>query len=166
MTLKRSRRGAVPPFIVMDVMRAANAREAEGHDVVHLEVGQPATGAPAGVLDAVRNIVGADPLGYTEATGIPALRGRIAEHYAAAYGCAVDPDRVFVTTGSSGGFVLSFLPRSTPATGWRSPSPAIPPTATFWRRWGSRRCAWPPGRTPGSSRAPRCSMRSTGPSMG
>ncbi len=109
MALKRSARGAVPPFVVMEVMRAANAHEAAGHDVVHLEVGQPSTPAPRGVLDAAKRALESDALGYTEATGIPRLRARIAAHYQDSYGRSVDPRRVVVTTGSSGGFVLSFL---------------------------------------------------------
>ena len=109
MALKRSRRGEVSPFIVMDVMRAANAREAAGHDVVHLEVGQPATKAPSGVLEAAKLVLDTETLGYTEATGIPVLRTRIAAHYEAVHGQSVDPRRIVVTTGSSGGFVLAFL---------------------------------------------------------
>ncbi len=74
MVLKVSRRGQVPPFIVMDVMRAANERAATGADVLHLEVGQPSTGAPAGVIAAAQAALGSDTLGYTEAFGLPALR--------------------------------------------------------------------------------------------
>ncbi len=109
MALKVSKRGAVPPFIVMDVMRAANKREAEGADVLHLELGEPATGAPRGVVDAATAALAAERLGYTEAVGLPALRSRIAAHYRDTHDVAVDPERVVVTTGSSGGFVLSFL---------------------------------------------------------
>ena len=109
MALKVAKRGSIPPFIVMDVMRAANQREAAGGDVLHLEVGQPGTGAPAAVLDAVAAALGTDRMGYTDAFGLPALRQGIAEHYAAAYGVVVDPGRVVVCTGSSGAFVLAFL---------------------------------------------------------
>ncbi len=90
-------------------MRAANERAAAGHDVVRLEIGQPSTSAPRGVLEAARHAMETDTLGYTEATGIPGLRDRIAAHYRETYGRPVDPRRVVVTTGSSGGFVLSFL---------------------------------------------------------
>jgi aspartate/methionine/tyrosine aminotransferase len=107
--MKISNRGLIPPFIVMDVMRAANEREVAGELVLHMEVGQPSTGAPKGVVDAVKETVGADKLGYTDALGIPALRFRIAQYYKAQYGVTIDPARVVVTTGSSGGFVLSFL---------------------------------------------------------
>jgi aspartate/methionine/tyrosine aminotransferase len=107
--LKASKRGAVPPFIVMDVLRAANERAAAGHAVHHLEVGQPATPAPRGVIEAARHALDQDKLGYTEALGIPALRRRIARHYHEWYGVTLDPERVVVTTGSSGAFLLAFL---------------------------------------------------------
>jgi aspartate/methionine/tyrosine aminotransferase len=107
--LKVSKRGAVPPFIVMDVLRAANRRQAESGNVLHLELGQPSTGAPAGVLAAARRALETDPIGYTEAFGLPTLRERIAASYEAAQGVAPDPERVVITTGSSGGFVLAFL---------------------------------------------------------
>ncbi|MHA1569308.1 MAG: pyridoxal phosphate-dependent aminotransferase [Alphaproteobacteria bacterium] len=109
MALKIARRGMVPPFIVMDVMRAANAREAEGESVCHLEVGQPATSAPRGVIAAARGALETDVLGYTEALGAAPLRARIARHYAETYGIEISAERVVVTTGSSGGFLLSFL---------------------------------------------------------
>jgi aspartate/methionine/tyrosine aminotransferase len=109
MALKVSARGQIPPFIVMDVMRAANERAATGADVLHLEVGQPSTGAPAGVIAAASAALGNDTLGYTDALGIPALRSAIAGHYRDRYGIALDPERVVVTTGSSGAFLLAFL---------------------------------------------------------
>jgi aspartate/methionine/tyrosine aminotransferase len=109
MVLKTSNRGRVPPFIVMDVMRAANEREVSGKRVLHLEVGQPGTGAPALVVAAAKAALDRDRLGYTDALGIPALRRRIAHHYRGAYGIEVDFGRVVVTTGSSGAFILAFL---------------------------------------------------------
>jgi aspartate/methionine/tyrosine aminotransferase len=108
MALKVSRRGSIPPFIVMDVMRAAAERARGGGDVLHLEVGQPSTGAPQAVVEAARAALG-QTLGYTEALGIPPLREAIASHYRDWYGVAVDPARIVVTTGSSGAFLLSFL---------------------------------------------------------
>jgi aspartate/methionine/tyrosine aminotransferase len=109
MALKVAGRGRVPPFIVMDVMRAANEREEAGGDVLHLEVGQPGTPAPEGVLAAARTALDAHLIGYTDAMGVPSLRRRIARHYAEWYGCEVDPRRVMVTTGSSAGFLIAFL---------------------------------------------------------
>lgn len=109
MTLKVATRGQIPPFIVMDVMRAANERDRAQGDVVHLEVGQPGTGAPRGVIEAAQRALVSDRLGYTDAFGIPELRDRIAAHYRDWYGVEVPVDRIVVTTGSSGGFLLSFL---------------------------------------------------------
>jgi len=107
--LKTSNRGNVPPFIVMDVMRAANRRDLAKGDVLHLEVGQPGTKAPSGALDAARAALADDRIGYTDAFGAPALRDRLARHYRDAYGVDIPGERVVVTTGSSGAFIVSFL---------------------------------------------------------
>jgi aspartate/methionine/tyrosine aminotransferase len=107
--LKVARRGAVPPFIAMEVLRDANERAARGENVLHLEVGQPSTGAPRAVIEAAKRALDSDQIGYTEALGIPPLRQRIARHYKDMYGVSVDPERVVATTGSSGAFLLSFL---------------------------------------------------------
>ncbi len=109
MSLKISGRGQIDPFIVMDVMREANVLDAAGEDIVHLEVGQPGTSAPARVRDAAIAALNADRLGYTDALGIPALRERLATHYSDFYGVSVDPARIVITTGSSGAFLLAFL---------------------------------------------------------
>ncbi len=109
MALKISKRGRVPAFIVMDVLRAANERAARGEDVLHLEVGQPGTSAPRAVLEAAREALNRERIGYTDATGMPSLRARIARHYLETAEVEVDPARIVVTTGSSGGFLLSFL---------------------------------------------------------
>jgi aspartate/methionine/tyrosine aminotransferase len=109
MALKTASRGTIPPFIVMDVLRAANEREAAGESVLHLEVGQPGTPAPPAVLEAARKAIEGDRIGYTDALGIPPLRRGIAGHYREQYGVALDPERIVVTTGSSGGFLLAFL---------------------------------------------------------
>jgi aspartate/methionine/tyrosine aminotransferase len=109
MTLKLSRRGGIPSFIAMDVLREANRRAASGSAVIHLELGQPSTAAPQGVLAAASAALARETLGYTDACGLPSLRGAIAGHYRHTYGVALDPERVVVTTGSSAGFVLGFL---------------------------------------------------------
>jgi aspartate/methionine/tyrosine aminotransferase len=107
--MKISNRGAIPPFIVMDVMKAAAEREAMGAGVLHLEVGQPSTPAPGGVIAAAKRALDGDLLGYTLATGILALRQRIVRHYLEYYGVTLSPERICVTTGSSAAFLLTFL---------------------------------------------------------
>jgi aspartate/methionine/tyrosine aminotransferase len=109
MPLTPSRRGLVPPFIAMDVFREAFAREAAGHSVIHLEVGQPGTPAPQAVLDTAREALAKDRIGYTDARGIAPLREAIARHYRDQYNLAVDPGEIVVTTGSSAAFQLAFL---------------------------------------------------------
>ncbi|NNE83503.1 MAG: pyridoxal phosphate-dependent aminotransferase [Alphaproteobacteria bacterium] len=109
MVLKVAQRGLIDPFIVMDVMRAANELAAAGKDVLHLEVGQPGTPAPQKVIAAAQRALQEELLGYTDSFGVPELRQRIARHYTDFYGVTVDPARVVVTTGSSGGFLLAFL---------------------------------------------------------
>ncbi len=98
----------------MDMMREANALAAAGHSVIHLETGQPSTGAPQPVKDAAARALGADTLGYTEALGLPALRARIAEYYGRKHGLTIDPARVVATTGSSAGLMLAFLALTAP----------------------------------------------------
>ena len=107
--LTPSRRSDVPPFIVMDVMAAAAQREAQGARVIHMEVGQPAAPAPETAIAAAQAALANGRIGYTETLGIASLRARIARHYADTYDLALDPGRVVVTTGSSGGFILAFL---------------------------------------------------------
>jgi aspartate/methionine/tyrosine aminotransferase len=122
-----SARSNVPPFMVMDVMAAAARIEAAGGRVVHMEVGQPAAGAPAPAIAAARAALDAGPLGYTEALGIASLRARIARHYSERYGLAVDPERVVVTTGSSAGFILAFLAMFEPGDRVAIANPGYPP---------------------------------------
>ncbi len=108
--LQVAQRANVPPFHVMDLLRASAERQRTHGGVLNLLAGQPSTGAPAPVRDeAVRLLGSGDPLGYTPAVGILELREAIARHHHRAHGVAVDPDEVVVTTGSSGGFLLAFL---------------------------------------------------------
>lgn len=109
MPLKVSKRGQVPPFIVMDVMRATFEREAAGETVLHMEVGQPGTGAPSGVLDAIATTMRDNRMGYTDAFGLMALRVAIQGHYQRTYDVDVPVEQIVVTTGSSGAFILGFL---------------------------------------------------------
>jgi len=106
---KPARRGAIDPFFVMEVMKAAAARQAAGGDVIHMEVGQPSTPAPRKALEAVERALRSETLGYTDALGIPSLREGISRHYRTYYGVDVPAERIVVTTGSSGAFLFAFL---------------------------------------------------------
>lgn len=126
MAFKVAERGAIAPFIVMDVMQAANERQAAGGDVIHLEVGQPSGQAPARVLEAARQALGSHALGYTLALGVEELRQRIADHYRRVYGVAVPAERVAITTGSSAGFLLAFLAAFAPGDRVAVAAPGYP----------------------------------------
>jgi aspartate/methionine/tyrosine aminotransferase len=121
-----SRRSEVSPFIVMDVMTEAANIEKLGGRIVHMEVGQPGHPAPATALAAAQQALLQGRVPYTEALGIPSLRARIAKHYTQTYGVDVAPDRVIVTTGSSGGFTLAFLAMLEPGDRVAISSPGYP----------------------------------------
>jgi aspartate/methionine/tyrosine aminotransferase len=102
-------RAGVPPFYVMDVWLAAAERQRSHDDLVNLSAGQPSAGAPEPVRAAAAAALQLNQLGYTVALGIPELRAAIAASYLDRHGLQVDADDVVVTTGSSGGFLLTFL---------------------------------------------------------
>jgi aspartate/methionine/tyrosine aminotransferase len=107
--LQPSSRSSIPAFMVMDVMAAAARLEAQGRRIIHMEVGQPAVGAPSAAIAAVRAALSSGPHGYTETLGLASLRRRIARAYAQWHGLDIEPERIVVTTGSSAGFMLAFL---------------------------------------------------------
>ncbi len=118
MSLKVGKGAEAPPFLVMDVIAAANARAAtlppgafpDSLGILRMEVGQPGTGAPRGAAEAaIRALQAGAPMGYTEAFGLASLRARIARHYADKYGLAIPAARIAVTVGASGAFPLAFL---------------------------------------------------------
>ncbi len=106
--MRVSRRGAVDPFIVMDVMEQARALEAAGRHIVHMEIGQPGTPAPAAARAALATAMEAGPLGYTAGLGLMELRVGIAGLYQRWYGLEIDPSRVVITAGASSAFLLAF----------------------------------------------------------
>src|SRR5215813_2145897 len=125
--LSASGRSNVPPFMVMDVMAAAERIEKAGGHVIPMEVGQPAASAPKMALLAAHRALDAGRIDYTSAPGIPSLRERIARQYRDAYGCTVDASRIVATTGSSGAFILAFLAMFEPGDRVAVTVPGYPP---------------------------------------
>jgi len=97
----------IAPFRVMSLLEIAQAREAAGHDVIHLEIGEPDFATPAPVVAAGQAALAAGQTRYTPAAGLPALREAIAGHYAEHFGAEVDPARILITPGASGALLLA-----------------------------------------------------------
>jgi aspartate/methionine/tyrosine aminotransferase len=134
--MKVGRAAEAPPFLVMDVIAAANARAAAlppaAPGIIRMEVGQPGTGAPRGAREAaMRALAAGNPMGYTEALGRPSLRARIARHYREHYGLTVEPARIAVTVGASGALPLAFLAAFDPGDRVAMASPFYPPYANI-----------------------------------
>ena len=104
-----SKRGKIESFLAMDVMREAGELSSNGASICHMEVGQPGTPAPLLVPELAKKAIDEDLIGYTQALGRLELRERIARHYLETHDVSIDPAQVIITTGSSAGFVLSFL---------------------------------------------------------
>ncbi|MEL6766639.1 MAG: aminotransferase class I/II-fold pyridoxal phosphate-dependent enzyme, partial [Pseudomonadota bacterium] len=108
--MKLSARGQTAPFVAMDVLSEAKRLEAEGAHVLHMEVGEPAFGAPAAARAALAEAEArGNTLGYTSGLGTMALREATAALYGRRHGIDVDPGCVVVTAGSSAAFVMAFL---------------------------------------------------------
>jgi aspartate/methionine/tyrosine aminotransferase len=132
MALKIGRGALAPPFLVMDVIAAANARQAVlppgAPPVIRMEVGQPGSGAPRGAVAAAQAaLMSGDPLGYTEAFGRSSLRERIAAHIRDWYGLDIPMARIAVTVGASGAFPLAFLAAFDPGDRVAMVAPFYPP---------------------------------------
>ena len=143
MALKIGSGASAPPFIVMDVIAAANARQAilppDAPHVIRMEVGQPGTGAPAGAVAAAQAALrSGDPLGYTEAFGRISLRERIVAHIRSWYGLDVPVARVAVTVGASGAFPLAFLAAFDPGDQVAMAAPFYPPYVNILTALGMR----------------------------
>ncbi|MFZ4406651.1 MAG: pyridoxal phosphate-dependent aminotransferase [Paracraurococcus sp.] len=143
MALKIGRGAEAPPFLVMDVISAANAQAATlppgAPGIIRMEVGQPGTGAPRGAAEAaIRALQAGAPMGYTEAFGLRSLRERIACHHAERYGTPVAMERVAVTVGASGAFPLAFLAAFDPGDSVAMAAPFYPPYANILTALGMR----------------------------
>lgn len=107
--LQASRRSDVAPFLAMDVFKDAADLAASGRKIIRMEAGEPGAMVPEKVRQAAIDALGSTRIGYTQTLGFPSLRKAITDHYREIYSVDVDPARVAVTTGSSGGFILAFL---------------------------------------------------------
>lgn len=102
---------AVDPFFAISISRLAHAMKAAGEPVIHMEFGQPSTGAPAAAVARAQQVLAEDGMGYWES---PALKQRIADYYRDTHGVAVDAEQVILTCGASPAFVLALTCAFTP----------------------------------------------------
>lgn len=133
-----NRVNSVNPFRVMDVMGRAQAREAAGLPVIHLEVGEPDFGTCEAIRSAGVAALQSGKTAYTGATGLPALRERIAEFYASHHGVHVDPARIIITPGASGALLLLSQLLLSPGDEVLMPDPSYPCNRNFVTLAGAR----------------------------
>jgi aspartate/methionine/tyrosine aminotransferase len=96
--------GEIEPFHAIRISRLAHQLKAEGRSIIHMEFGQPSTGAPKAAIEAAHRVLDADPMGYWESAP---LRERIAGRYRSEYGLDIDPERIILTCGASPGLVVA-----------------------------------------------------------
>jgi aspartate/methionine/tyrosine aminotransferase len=135
----------IQPFHVMEVLRRAAALEASGRRIIHMEIGQPDFAAPPAVIEAAIRALRTEPMGYTDALGIPALREAISGFYAERFGVDVPPARIMVTAGASGAFLLAMGALLEPGDEVLLPDPSYPCNRHFVRLFEGRARAIPVG---------------------
>src|SRR5574338_1115882 len=127
MNLSLARRMAdIQPFHVMELLRRARELEAQGKDVIHMEVGEPDFPTPAPICEAASRFLATGDVHYTAALGLPALREAIARFYQERFGADVPPERIIVTPGASGALMLALAATTDPGDEWLLPDPGYP----------------------------------------
>ena len=127
MTHHLARRTAdIQPFHVMELLRRARELEAQGRDIIHMEVGEPDFATPQPMIDAATRFLAGGDVHYTAALGLPRLREAIARFYQERFGADVAPERIIVTPGASGALMLALAATTDPGDEWLLPDPGYP----------------------------------------
>ena len=116
----------IQPFHVMELMRRAHELEAQGRDVIHMEVGEPDFPTPAPIIEAATRFLAGADVHYTAALGLPRLREAISGFYRDRFGADVPPERIAVTPGASGALMLALAVTTDPGDEWLLPDPGYP----------------------------------------
>ncbi len=140
-----SRMHEISPFHVMEILARARALERAGRDVIHMEIGEPDFPTPPRVVEAATRFIRSGEVKYTPAAGLPELREAIAGYYAQRYGVSVAPERIFVTPGASGGFLLAMGLLVEAGAKIALADPGYPCYANFVRLFGGEPCLVPVG---------------------
>ena len=128
-----SRLQKIAPFHVMELLARAKALEAQGRDIIHMEVGEPDFPTPATIVAAAQAQIASGRVFYTPALGLPELRDAIANFYATRYGVTVPSSRIVVTAGASGALLLALACLCEPGSEWLVTDPGYPCNANFIR---------------------------------
>lgn len=128
-----ARSRAIEPFHVMALLARANELQAEGHDVIHLEIGEPDFTTAAPIVEAGQAALAAGHTRYTAARGLPELRRAIAGFYGQRYGLDIDPERILITPGGSGALLLASSLLVDPGRHWLLADPGYPCNRHFLR---------------------------------
>jgi aspartate/methionine/tyrosine aminotransferase len=140
-----SRCRTIEPFHVMALLQRAKALEASGRDIIHLEVGEPDFPTPPSIVAAATHHLSKGAIRYTAAAGLNELREKIAGYYASRYRVSVDPDRIFITPGASGAFLLAFGLGVDPGDQMLMPDPCYPCNANFLKLFNAQALTIPVG---------------------
>ncbi|MGY4533253.1 aspartate/methionine/tyrosine aminotransferase [Pseudomonas sp. TE3786] len=132
-SLYSARSRAIEPFHVMALLARANQLQADGHDVIHLEIGEPDFTTAAPIIEAGQAALASGHTRYTAARGLPALREAIASFYAQRYRLSIDPERILITPGGSGALLLATALLVDPGKHWLLADPGYPCNRHFLR---------------------------------
>jgi aspartate/methionine/tyrosine aminotransferase len=140
-----ARMAQIAPFHVMELMARAQALEAEGRSIIHLEVGEPDFATAEPILEAAKRFLSGGHVHYTAALGLRELREAISGHYLNRYGLDISPERIVVTAGASGALLLALGVLVSPGDEWLLPDPGYPCNRHFVRLLEGRPTALPVG---------------------
>lgn len=123
---RSTRLDEIQPFHVMELLRRARELEAQGRDIIHMEVGEPDFPTPQPIVEAATRFIAGGDVHYTPGLGLPALREVIARFYHDRFGADVSPERIIVTSGASGALMLALAATTDPGDEWLLPDPGYP----------------------------------------
>ncbi len=121
-----SRLAGIAPFHVVELFTRARRLEAEGRDIIHMEVGEPDFPTPEPIANAAVDAIKQGKTKYSEALGLPELRAAIATFYRSRYDITVPASRIAVTNGASGALNLAFACLADPGSEWLLADPGYP----------------------------------------
>lgn len=135
----------ITPFHVVELLTRARQLEAEGRDIIHMEVGEPDFPTPEPIANAAVDAIKSGKTLYTQSLGLPELRETIAKFYGTRYGLTVAASRIVVTNGASGALNLAFACLTDPGSEWLLSDPGYPCNRHIIRSYEGRPVGIPVG---------------------